>query len=357
MTDLAERPPDAAPDEIPEPEPTTDPPEYLNRIDRLMNRPVSRRYKWIMGTLAVLTTVGVFQNIDEFEKWESYDSENFYPSVPPACTEYVDMNRDLSTEIPLGEEVITDVSEVQALVSNGGDPADIPFSPDVTNVVSASEDFETSKFDFGQTSRQVRDFFEHHIESFTLPTSGLQINIYSSVPDPGFTVNHDRFDTLFHASLDQRISMEDPHFDEMTNCMQSAFNFPAAVEGQNLDVYVLPELGYCLASGRYSKITDLPQGTDDCNAQGFTPPTVKFEFLLWDILNEDIMMITYRDNSSVAEINRLFAHEAGHYWHNQMGGAFEVHPEERFIKALTLAMQAYDIAEITTSSEPVFEYR
>ncbi len=77
----------------------------------------------------------------------------------------------------------------------------------------------------------------------------------------------------------------------------------------------------------------------DCKGQGSTPPELDISFLGWKLLEEEIMVLTFRDYSDPArrdrEIERLVVHEAIHFWLNQTDRRFELDPEERYAKAIT----------------------
>ena len=331
----------------------TRPPWYR----RAMEWRPGRKYKATVGAVAVATTVLVVQNADEINKWEAWNSDNHYPSAPNACAPYVDMERDLASQIMVdAPRLVSNVSEAVELEASG---EQFVFNPDVADHNSSANEFKSSGVDLMESFRQMRDFSDHHIESFAL-SSGLTINVYSSVSDPSFEIDRQRFDELFHAPLDPNLQMSDVHYNELTNCTQEAFGFPASMADEELDVFILPETGYCIG---HLRVLELPDAGEDegCISQGSTPPQIKAEFLWWDLIHEEFMILTVKDKDTPDKqnlsINRILAHEAAHYWLNQTGRKFELDPEERYVEAIEETIRAQGLADINNPDQPAIIYR
>lgn len=323
---------------------------------RTMEWRPGRKYKATVGVVAVATTVFVAQNVDEYQKWESWNSSNYYPTPAAGCASFVDMERDLSLQIPVeASRLVSNVTTALALEASG---EQFVFNPDVADHTSSANDFQSSGVDLRETWRQVRSFDDHHIESFSL-NSGLKINVYSSVENPDFRIDHERFDELFNASLDPVLAMSDEHYAELSECTQEGFGFPVSQSESELDLYILPSTGYCIG---HMRILELPESGEDegCVSQGSTPPQLKAEFLFWDLVNEEFMIITAKDTDDEEELalrmNRILAHEAAHYWLNQTGRRFELDPEERYVEAIEETLRAQNIADINNSSRPAIIY-
>jgi hypothetical protein len=330
-------------------------------FERFIHWQPGKTYKLALGVLSVATTIFAVQNLPQLQKWEDWHSDNFYPSPPPGCQGYVDYSRDLAHELPKLEDssdvrVISSLTLAKELQDEG---EAFIFQPNVTNVQSSSENFDSGGVRLQETLQQARSFFDHHIESFSL-RSGLIINVYSTTDNPGFSIDHERFNELALATFDDNLVMADQHYQELLNCTQKAFGLPGTSVGGSLDVFILPETGFCIGHLRYFEIAD--GATDEgCVSQGATPPELNAKFLWWDLFEENFMLLTFKDAATDEEltlsINRILAHEFAHYWNNQTGRDFELNPEERQIKAMDQSMIALNIADLQDPTQPaiIFE--
>lgn len=328
----------------------------------------STRFKWYkrgIGSVAVATTVLVAQNVDVIDRFEDWNTDNYYLSVPSACAAYVDMERDLRQPLPqaddLDVEIVDSVAEAVSINNNGGSAT---VAPDLTDEQSSARDIETGGFSIRETAAWAWNFKDYKIAEFTTPTTddgqGITFNFYSSSPDVHFDIDEQRWSELFLAPITSEFVVADQHFREVRTCLRDGYDLMDQVAGQELDVYVAPDLGYCLAHMRMREIG--PEFySRDCQSQGFTPPRLNVEFLFWHPLDKEFMILTFRDYDDWETINRkineFVVHEATHFWLNQTNRKFELDPEERFVEAMEMSIIADDSLLIFDGKSAPIVYR
>ncbi len=155
-----------------------------------------------MGSIAVGAIAFVSQNIDTFHKWENWDTDQYYPTPPDECRDYVDMERDLWTEaIPINNgstNVVASPAKAAELTKQG---VEFSFQPNVSNHTSSAREFDSSGVAFGETIDWLRSIFDHPIEEFVMEQSGLRIRIFSDSDEAAFITRPERFSELFHLPL------------------------------------------------------------------------------------------------------------------------------------------------------------
>lgn len=333
-----------------------------SRMDRLTRSPF---YRWPVGLVAITGTFLVAQNLDVWRMIESAPQNPTYLSMPDVCDPYIEPARDsdliaLAGALAARGESTADDRELESMLDRSRS------AQDTRHVRSRASRADLSHIAIRETASQIYSSLSAPpLETFTLATSGQPVRIHSN-DAPEFTVNRERFDEVFHAMFDSRLFIADPVFRAVRECMINEFDLPNATTTARgdarrpLDILVLARPGFCLAGLRYVNYAD-GERPDACNARGATVPRTTLRLFGRTIFDREQMILTYGSaptpQAMATNVDGLLAHEAVHYWLDQVPGRdLQIEPEERFVTAIQEALQRQGIANLDESPGPAIEY-
>jgi hypothetical protein len=265
----------------------------------------------VLGSLAVVTMVGVVQNLDELERWRHWRDEGSMIPTVPGCPDYE------PSAVPVEPDPTSDGAVAAQAVAH----------------VESSAHADLMSVNPWETARQVVTLFDHPLGRFESRYSGIEFRFYSDRPDPQWELDPVAFDDAFHVSLTVPLEHADPEIAHVLDCLRQRIVVDDEFAGEHYDVFISGEPNACLANGRIIH-PSRPQ-SPACQQSGFTPPKIDVHFLFWHAVEEQVMVLTtgnYDPAVRDRRATRLVAHEAMHAMLTLTDTPLRLHPDEQWVR-------------------------